>query len=62
VRWQTKRLMKRKSEIIPKPRRLWTLRPGYPPGHRKKQIHLVDRILSDCCYFEREAQRKPDTS
>jgi hypothetical protein len=62
VRWQTKRLLKRKTEIIPKPRRLWALRPGYPPGHRKKQIHLVDRILSDCCYFEREAQKKPDTS
>jgi hypothetical protein len=34
-------------------------RPGYPPGHRKKHIHLVDRILSDFCYSAREA---PDTS
>ncbi len=42
--------------------RISTIRPGYPLGHRKKQIHEVDRVLSDCCYFLRELRKEQDTS
>jgi hypothetical protein len=62
VRWQAKSLLKLKTEIIPKPRRVSALRSGPPPGHRRRGPHLVDRILSDCHYFAREAGKKPDTS
>ena len=28
--------------------RLSPMRPGYPPGRRKRQIHEVDEILRNC--------------
>jgi hypothetical protein len=37
------------------------LRPGPPPGRRKKPIHEIDRILDDCHWLAWEAE-KPDTS
>ena len=37
------------------------LRPGRPPGHRKKPIHEVDEILTECHALAWEAL-KPDTS
>ena len=37
------------------------LRPGYPPGHRKKPVHEVDKVLSECHWLAWEAM-KPDTS
>jgi hypothetical protein len=37
------------------------LRPGQPPGHRKRQIHPIDEILVDCHALAWEAM-KPDTS
>ncbi len=37
------------------------LRPGRPPGYRKKPIHEVDEILADCDDLAWEAM-KPDTS
>ena len=37
------------------------LRPGYPPGHRKKPIHEVDEVLAECHGLAWEAL-KPDTS
>ncbi len=62
VRWRGKMLLELRMQTKPKRgSRLSTIRPGYPLGHRKKQIHLVDRILSDCCYFMDES-RKSDTS
>ena len=63
VRWRGKMLLEiRKLTARKRGSRLSTLRPGHPPGHRKKQVHLVDRILSDCCHFMDEARKKPDTS
>jgi hypothetical protein len=37
------------------------LRPGPPPGHRKRQIHEVDEILAECHGLAWDAM-KPDTS
>jgi hypothetical protein len=37
------------------------LRPGPPPGHRKKKIHEIDEILAECHGLARDAL-KPDTS
>jgi hypothetical protein len=37
------------------------LRPGPPPGHRKRPIHEVDDVLSECHWLAWEVMR-PDTS
>ncbi len=37
------------------------LRPGRPPGYRKKPIHEIDEILANCDWFAWEAM-KPDSS
>ncbi|MEQ1524101.1 MAG: hypothetical protein ABL936_22820, partial [Aestuariivirga sp.] len=37
------------------------LRPGPPPGHRRKPVHEVDEVLSECHWLAWEAL-KPDTS
>ena len=37
------------------------LRPGQPPGHRKRQIHPIDEVLADCHALAWDAM-KPDTS
>ena len=37
------------------------LRPGQPPGHRRRKIHEVDEILANCHWLAWEAL-KPDTS
>jgi hypothetical protein len=39
----------------------YPMRPGRPPGYRKKKLHEIDEILIDCHYFAWEAL-KPDTS
>ena len=39
----------------------YPLRPGPPPGHRKRQIHPIDEILTDCHALAWHAM-KPDTS
>ncbi len=37
------------------------LRPGPPPGHRKRQIHPIDEILADCHWLAWDAM-KTDSS
>ncbi|MDP1702853.1 MAG: hypothetical protein Q8L53_18085 [Aestuariivirga sp.] len=37
------------------------LRPGRPPGHRKRDTHEVDELLSECSWLAHEATRH-DTS
>jgi hypothetical protein len=37
------------------------LRPGPPPGRRKRRIHPIDEILADCHALAWDAM-KPDTS
>ena len=37
------------------------LRPGPPPGHRRKPVHKVDEVLAECHWLACDAL-KPDTS
>ena len=55
ARWQLRR------EKAPYPKFLSPLRPGHPPGYRRKPIHEVDELLVECDWIACEAM-KPDTS
>jgi len=55
ARWRLRR------ENMKSPKFKSPLRPGPPPGHRKRQIHEVDEILANCHWLAWEAL-KPDTS
>jgi hypothetical protein len=55
ARWRVRR------ETMPSPKFKSPLRPGPPPGHRKRQINPIDEILADCHWLAWDAM-KPDTS
>jgi hypothetical protein len=55
ARWQQRR------KSAPGHKFLSPLRPGRPPGHRRKPIHEVDEVLIECDDLAWEAM-KPDTS
>ncbi len=55
ARWRARR----EAEKAPKFKS--PLRPGQPPGHRRKPIHEVDEVLTQCHWLAWEAMR-PDTS
>jgi hypothetical protein len=55
VRWQQRR------KAAPDFKFLIPLRPGHPPGYRRKPIHEVDEVLIECDGLAWEAM-KPDTS
>ena len=55
ARWRMRR------ETMPGPVFKSPLRPGPPPGHRKRPIHEVDEVLANCHWLAWEAL-KPDTS
>jgi hypothetical protein len=55
ARWRVRR------EAMPNPKFKSPLRPGPPPSRRKKPIHEVDEILTECHWLAWEAM-KPDTS
>ena len=55
VRWQERR------KASPWPKSTLPLRPGHPPGYRRKPIHEVDELLTECDDLAWEAM-KPDTS
>jgi hypothetical protein len=55
ARWRLRR------EKMPSPKFKSPLRPGRPPGHRRKPTHEVDEILIECHGVAWEAL-KPDTS
>jgi hypothetical protein len=55
ARWRVRR------ESMKSPKFKSPLRPGPPPGRRKRQIHPIDEILADCHWLAWEAL-KPDTS
>ncbi|MBZ0260897.1 MAG: hypothetical protein K8F90_09880 [Hyphomicrobiales bacterium] len=55
VRW---RMREEKSE---NPSFKTPLRPGRPPGYRRRDVHQVDELLSECQWLAWEAM-KPDTS
>jgi len=60
---QAKRLARwrQRREAMPGPVFKSPLRPGPPPGRRKRHIHEIDDILADCHWLAWEAM-KPDTS
>ena len=55
ARWRVKR------ENAQSPKFKSPLRPGPPPGHRRKPVHEVDEILTECHGLACDALR-PDTS
>ena len=55
VRWQQRR------KAAPSHKFLSPLRPGHPPGYRRKSVHEVDEVLIACHGLAWEAM-KPDTS
>ncbi len=55
VRWQQRRT------ASPWPKSTSPLRPGHPPGYRRKPVHEVDEVLIECDGLAWEAM-KPDTS
>ncbi len=55
ARWRLKR------DKMPNPKFTSPMRPGRPPGHRKRPIHEVDEVLKECHALAWDAL-KPDTS
>ena len=55
VRWQQRR------KASPWPKSTLPLRPGHPPGYRRKPVHEVEEVLVECDRLAWEAM-KPDTS
>ena len=55
ARWRVRR------ENMPSPKFKSPLRPGPPPGHRRKPVHEVDEVLAECHWLAWDALR-PDTS
>jgi hypothetical protein len=55
ARWRVRR------EAMKSPKFKSPLRPGPPPGRRKRQIHPIDEILADCHALAWEAL-KPNSS
>lgn len=56
------RAMARRALAPPGPGRVGPLRPGLPPGQRRKPGRRVDEILARCHDHARYALRPPDTS
>jgi len=55
ARWRVRR------ETAPSPKFRSPLRPGRPPGYRRKPVHEVDEVLIECHGLACDAMR-PDTS
>ncbi len=55
ARWRVRR------ENAQSPKFKSPLRPGHPPGHRRKKVHEIDEILAECHGLACDAM-KPDTS
>ena len=55
ARWRVRR------ENMPSPKFRSPLRPGHPPGYRRKPVHEVDEVLIECHGLAFDAM-KPDTS
>ena len=60
---QARRLvrLRAKREKVPSLKFKSPLRPGHPPGYRRKPIHEVDEVLAECHGLACDAMR-PDTS
>ena len=55
ARWRVRR------ENMPSPKFKSPLRPGPPPGHRRKPVHQIDEVLAECHWLAWDAMR-PNTS
>jgi hypothetical protein len=55
ARWRVR------QETAPSPKFKSPLRPGHPPGYRRKPVHEVDEVLIECHGLACDAMR-PDTS
>jgi hypothetical protein len=44
------------------PHRLSPLRPGFPPGYRRKPIHEIEHVLLDCHSLAQYARERRDSS
>ncbi|MEZ5810263.1 MAG: hypothetical protein R3D45_02520 [Rhizobiaceae bacterium] len=53
------KLMARRSKAEPGQGGVGPLRPGPPPGHRKRPRHVVDDILRECHFLARDCGLKP---
>jgi hypothetical protein len=63
ARWQARRAAGAPNETTRgKPRRLWPLRPGRPPGWRRRPFHEVHEVLDHAHQLAVWALRPPDTS
>ena len=60
---QAKRLVRlqQRRKASPWPKSTLPLRPGHPPGYRRKPVHEVEEVLVACDWLAWEAM-KPDTS
>jgi hypothetical protein len=45
-----------------RPHRLSPMRPGFPPGFRRKPVHPVEEVLLDCHSLASYARERPDSS
>jgi hypothetical protein len=45
-----------------RPHRLSPMRPGFPPGYRRKPVHPVEEVLLDCHSLASHARERPDSS
>ena len=55
ARWRIRR------ENAPSPKFRSPLRPGHPPGYRRKPVHQIDEVLAECHGLACDAM-KPDSS
>jgi hypothetical protein len=63
ARAETSRLAgPQKTRQAPRVRRLWPLRPGSPPGSRRRPVHEVDDVLKAAHGLAFWALQRPDTS
>jgi hypothetical protein len=60
ARWEARRDLRR-QQPDPKPGRNSPMRPGWPPGYRKRPVHEIDDLLRECHSLAVWAL-KPDTS
>jgi hypothetical protein len=55
---QAKRLARWRARQQAKAKSASALRPGRPPGHRKKETHDVDAVLKECHALARDVERE----
>ena len=62
ARWKARRDLALKNNRRLRPQRISPMRPGWPPGRRKRPIRDVDEVLTECHRLALYAEANPDTS